>query len=248
MSSSLAKHDIMTSRKLRSVETVAVSKAHAVYLCVKKYPGLTKDEYMKGLIGENGITRNDVHCTFHDFVKKGYFLAHGRGRGENQVFTYEVDDNVKYNPKPTMRKIAPNDIKAQKSLEKKAVREQAESLFLVPGGLKPADEVASEDVGTEQTIAPALEVKRNGEAQEKHAFELIQGLAAIDPDHPHFGKVVREEASKLGIEPEYPHLKAGPVKPIATMFIEVGSQLMQLTLQDARQLYRELHAAFGEDK
>ena len=248
MSSSLAKQDIMNSRKLCSVETVPVSKAHAVYLFVKKHPGLTKDEYMTGLIGNDGITRNDVHCAFHDFVKKGYFQAHGRGRGNKQVFIYEVDDNVKYSPKPTMRKIAPNDVKAQKAMEKRTPREQAENLFLVPGGLKPADEVASADTGSAPEATPTLEVKRNDEAEAKHAFELIHGLAAIDPTHPHFGQVVKEEAAKLGIEPEYPHLKAGPVKPIMTMFIEVGTQLIQVTMQDARQLYRELHAAFGEDK
>lgn len=238
MSTSPAKKSVMNARKHVAVEVTPVNKAHEIYLFVKKYPGLTEAEYRKGLVGSgSGITSADINSALKQFVSTGRMTETQRGRGDNRYSVYEVDLEVEYIPRAVMRKVAPNDKKALQAVARKTAK--MEDPFLPQIATNPISEVEKQPAAvTDISTQRAKRVK-------KQSFEMIEGLAAIDPNHPGFQETAQEILSK--VTPTEVPKEQGPVKPILeAMFFNVGNQSVTATPQQLRQLYDELHAIFGQ--
>jgi hypothetical protein len=250
MSTAAMKKEVTNAANPLVLKTTPVNKTHAIYLFVKQYPGLTYDEYRVGLTGrivklENDstaeITNTDVYVALRDFTANGRMNSVTRGRGKHKSTTYEINPDMEY--KPVMRKI-------QKAARKTMVRSvqagapnQQQSLGFNPSII--TDPIVEKAPKTSQP-SPVTDISTHRAKKAKdQKFEMIEGMAAIDPNHPEFQEVAKELLSK--VTPVEVPMQEGPIKPILDlMFFNVGSQSVAATPRELRQLYDELHAIFGK--
>lgn len=254
MSPSIAKQEIMKARqpKVVDLETIEYhNAADAVYQLIKKYSGLDAKSLNTALVhAESDINEKAISNALYNMKREGYLRAEP-GKGDSTQLVYFVtDQDYKLRGKKVGKKVAPNDKKAHKSIRRMTrikpgvgVVEQPskqESLPLenVNGTQEPqaAPVQAEEKPVQSQDANLKVSKPRQGKAGK---FEYIQGMAALDPNSPHFGETARELAKKTidanGVEFE----------PKAFMFFELGNESLVLTPAQARKLYNELHAAFG---
>jgi hypothetical protein len=98
-----------------------------------------------------------------------------------------------------------------------------------------------------QTQDANLKVERKTKRKPAE-LQFVQGLAAVDADHPAFAETAQELAKKVG-QPiggqedakEIPRAKV-------YMFFEVGDQTLVLDPAQAKQLYSDLDILFGSKK
>ena len=253
MSTSIAKQQIMKARQPKVIDMEQIeyiNKSHAIYLLLKKYPGLTKSEIIKGLVHDKSdITEKDIDNAIYRFRDAGYIQAQ-IGKGKDQPTVFVVNPDMEYSPraaKAALKKVAPNDKKAMKSIRR---------MTRIKPELKVVPTVTQEELPLEKSDAtppvtvqtspePVQHTNANPAAPKKITgkpgkFEFIQGLAAIDPNSPHFGETARELAKQTGQE-----VKEG--EPLAVVFFQFpNGQTPTLSLADTFKLYKELHNAFGK--
>ncbi|MNK09977.1 hypothetical protein D3C87_279870 [compost metagenome] len=112
--------DMKIARQLREVEIVPVSKTHQVYLFVQNNPGKTVKQ-MSEAEELKDFSAGHVQVAVRDLYEGGYLARTDSGnktRYNNPDYFYRVSQK-EYIPRPSTRKVAPNDRKALKSLEKK---------------------------------------------------------------------------------------------------------------------------------
>lgn len=222
MSANPGKASIMQDRKIQQVEVPFISDRQKIYEMIDKHPGI-KRAALKELVEPMGVSSQTVNYTLRDLLEANY-IKYARGsRGAGDSDTNKTDwrwsvTQKEYKPQTTMRKVAPNDKKALKSIEKMTTPKHVPETMV-------------------QNAAP----KR---------LEIVQGMASIDANDPHFAETAKGLIDKVTapLEPlknEVPVLEAHPEKPITTMWFEVGTQTLVATPQQAYQLYRELDQIFG---
>jgi hypothetical protein len=249
MSTSLAKKEIMANRKPKAVEVVPVNKTHEVYLKIKELPEQTEEDYRKVLVRPGSdISNKDINNALRNLTASGHLIQTTRGRGANKYTVYKIDETVVYAPKPIMRKIAPHDTKALKSVAKSQTpRQQAESLFagapdpVADAAMNPIAEshVGSSEIGE----APAFtKLPKVPKPPKRPTFEIIQGFGALDANNPVFKDEAAKVIEKLGGIPE-PLLPWNPnpeTKIVEGIFIKLGGQDVVVSLAEFAQLYSEI--------
>ena len=252
MSTSVAKQQIMKARKpkVTNVETLEYhTAADAVYGLIKKYGGLGSADLVTALVHDKSdVKEKAVSNALYNLKREGYLRAEiGKGRDNPTVYYVNEDMDYKLRGKRITKKVAPNDKKAIKSIRRmtriKPTLSVVQSAEQVELPLEKSD--ATPSVAVQTTPEPIQHQDANLTLSKKITgkpgkFEFIQGLAAIDPSSPHFGKTAHELAKQTGQE-----VKEG--EPLAVVFFQFGNgQTPILSLGDTFRLYKELHAAFGK--
>lgn len=132
--SPFSKRDIMTERQLRTVEVVPVNQTHEVYLFIAANPGKTSAEICKAF--EGNITNSNVNNAIRGLFSGSFIARSATGtlnRVGNPEYFYRLNPEMEYVPKPIVRKIAPNDKKALKSLERQQAQAKKAPFELVNG-------------------------------------------------------------------------------------------------------------------
>lgn len=206
----------MAGRKPQKVEVTAVNKTHRVFLFIQKHPGLAMGEYITGLTGPNSdLTPKDVRNSIASLENGTYVISKATGRGENRAATYTINEEVMYTPRPAMKRIQMNDVKARKSAERQAAN------------------------------VTDLSTHRKKKGKEAEPFQVVEGLAAIDPNHPGFTEIAQDLLGK--VTPTEIPTAEGPVKPMVELiFLNIGNQSVGATPVQLRQLFDELSVMFGK--
>lgn len=256
MSTSIAKQEIMKARqpKVVDVETLNyITHADAVYQLVKKYPGMSRSELCTALVHnksdmkEHSVDNALLHLKTNGFIKAEV------GKGRDNPTVYSASEDTEYKPRAhkVARKIAPNDKKAHKSIRRMTrikpgvgVVEQPSKQETLPlenlNGAQPKKEAPVQT--SEESVQPQdanLKVSKP-RPRKVGNFEFIQGMAALDPNSPHFGPTARELAKKVVDK------NGSEFEPKAFMFLEFGERSEVLTVKQAYKLWQDLNAAFGK--
>lgn len=113
-----SKHDIMKERQLQQVEVVPVNQTHEVYLKIKANRGV-KPKQVHDMLPS--LTSAVVNTSIKALFEGGYLVRSDSGAKNNMgnpEYFYRVSEK-EYIPRPVVRKVAPNDKKAKKSIAKK---------------------------------------------------------------------------------------------------------------------------------
>jgi hypothetical protein len=257
MSTSIAKQQVMKARKPKVVNVESleyVTNSHAVYQLLQKYGGgLSRSDLCTGLVHDKSDIKEQAIDNALLHLKDNGFIRAEISAGGGGHKLYYINEDVEYKPRKlahkVARKVAPNDVKAQKAIRRMTRVKPVLALVEAQQAL-PLEKVNGAEPEKEVTVSPEAQpvqpqdanLKVTPKAQRKFGkFEFVQGMAALDPDSPHFGQTARELAKKVvgkdGTEFE----------PKAYMFFEFGEGSVVLTPKQAYSLYKELHKAFGQN-
>jgi hypothetical protein len=223
MSANPGKASIMQNRKIQlvAVEAPFVSHREIIYNAVRDNGGIKRDA-LKQLVEKMGVLSQTVNYTLRDLLEANYLMYTRGSKGagdddQNKTHWRWFVTDKEYVPQRSMRKVAPNDKKAMKSIEK-----------MTTSKYTPETVIQEEAV---QKLA-MVQGMTNIDASDPHFAEAARSI--IEKVTPPLSALKNEVLA----------INADHAKPITTMWFEVGTQTLMTTPQQAYQLYRELEQIF----